>query len=126
MEIQVCEKIADIPENYYAADYDVSNFDEITVPSNWQIEGYGRPQYLNIRYPHALETKIKSKIPHVKEDEAPAGLYVLDFECQKTTTITFLSISAVSKARAKFTSTATSSGTAKTRSTIRNTTLPTS
>lgn len=83
-KFKYAKKIADIPENYYAADYDVSNFDEITVPSNWQIEGYGRPQYLNIRYPHALETKIKSKIPHVKEDEAPAGLYVLDFECQKS------------------------------------------
>ena len=82
-KFKYAKKIADIPENYYAADYDVSNFDEITVPSNWQIEGYGRPQYLNIRYPHALETKNKSKIPHVKEDEAPAGLYVLDFECQK-------------------------------------------
>ena len=62
-KFKYAKKIADIPENYYAADYDVSNFDEITVPSNWQIEGYGRPQYLNIRYPHALETKIKSKIP---------------------------------------------------------------
>ena len=45
-KFKYAKKIADIPENYYAADYDVSNFDEITVPSNWQIEGYGRPQYL--------------------------------------------------------------------------------
>ena len=30
---------------------DVSGWDEIPVPSHWQLQGYDYPQYTNIRYP---------------------------------------------------------------------------
>ena len=47
------------PADFYREDYDVSGWDDITVPSNWQIEGlckdgtqkYGTPIYVNVRYP---------------------------------------------------------------------------
>ena len=71
-KFRFAKKISDIPENWYSDDYDLSGFSEINVPSDWQIEGYGRPQYLNVRYPSALETRNRRKIPHIKEDEAPA------------------------------------------------------
>ena len=79
-KFRFAKKISDIPENWYSDDYDLSGFSEINVPSDWQIEGYGRPQYLNVRYPSALETRNRRKIPHIKEDEAPAGLYETEFE----------------------------------------------
>jgi beta-galactosidase len=41
------------PADFYRSDYDVSGWDTITVPSNWEIAGYGTPIYVNISYPHA-------------------------------------------------------------------------
>jgi len=39
------------PIDFYKPDYDVSGWDEIPVPSNWQMHGYGVPIYTNARYP---------------------------------------------------------------------------
>ncbi|MCK5367263.1 MAG: glycoside hydrolase family 2, partial [Cyclobacteriaceae bacterium] len=36
-------KPADRPYDFYKPEYDVSGWDEITVPSNWQMYGYGIP-----------------------------------------------------------------------------------
>ena len=39
------------PKGFEAADYDVSQWDKIAVPGNWQTQGYGTPIYININYP---------------------------------------------------------------------------
>ncbi|MCF7956572.1 MAG: DUF4981 domain-containing protein [Phycisphaerae bacterium] len=39
------------PADFYKPDYDVSAWDDIKVPSNWQIQGYGTPLYVNIQFP---------------------------------------------------------------------------
>ncbi|NOX55816.1 MAG: DUF4981 domain-containing protein [Planctomycetes bacterium] len=39
------------PRDFYRPDYDARSWDEIPVPSNWQMQGYGTPLYVNIRYP---------------------------------------------------------------------------
>ena len=39
------------PVDFYKVDFDVSSWDEIKVPANWQIEGYGTKLYTNMRYP---------------------------------------------------------------------------
>ncbi len=39
------------PADFYQTDYDVSQWDRITVPSNWQLQGFGIPLYTNIKYP---------------------------------------------------------------------------
>jgi len=39
------------PVDFYQAGYDVSGWGNIRVPSNWQLEGYGVPLYVNITYP---------------------------------------------------------------------------
>ena len=41
------ERIVD----FYREDYDVSQWGKITVPGNWQTQGYGIPIYININYP---------------------------------------------------------------------------
>jgi len=43
------------PAGFYQPDYDVSDWDRIPVPSNWQMEGYGTPIYLNTRYPFKVD-----------------------------------------------------------------------
>lgn len=39
------------PKEFYNPRYDVSAWDEIPVPSNWEMHGYGTPIYTNITYP---------------------------------------------------------------------------
>jgi len=39
------------PATFYQPDFDVSSWDDIPVPSNWQMKGYGVPLYSNIPYP---------------------------------------------------------------------------
>jgi beta-galactosidase len=39
------------PVDFYKVDYDVSGWDEIPVPANVEIEGYGTPIYCNTAYP---------------------------------------------------------------------------
>ena len=41
----------DRPKNFYRPDYDVSAWDDLPVPSNWEMYGYGTPIYTNITYP---------------------------------------------------------------------------
>ncbi|QNM84310.1 DUF4981 domain-containing protein [Polaribacter pectinis] len=45
------ENVKDKPENFYKEDADLSDWQFIKVPSNWQMEGYGNPHYTNITYP---------------------------------------------------------------------------
>lgn len=41
------------PVDFHQPGYDVSTWPEITVPSSWQRQGYGRPVYTNSVYPFA-------------------------------------------------------------------------
>ena len=40
------------PQDFYKEDYDVSGWDKIPVPSNWEMLGYDHPIYANVEYPH--------------------------------------------------------------------------
>lgn len=39
------------PADFYKPGFDVSGWKEIPVPSNWEMQGYGTPIYINITYP---------------------------------------------------------------------------
>ena len=41
------------PLDFYKEDFDVSGWDRIPVPSNWEMQGYDRPIYANVEFPHA-------------------------------------------------------------------------
>ena len=66
---------------YQEEDYDASKWDTITVPSEWQIKGYGIPIYTNINYPSPISTFV---IPQIDDSKNPCGLYVKDFEIPET------------------------------------------
>lgn len=61
---------ATAPEEFYREDYDVSQWDEIPVPSNWQLQGYDLPIYTNVREPFA-----PAEPPRVPKDYNPVGSY---------------------------------------------------
>ena len=39
------------PAGFFKPDYDVSKWDEIAVPSTWEVQGFGTPLYTNVNYP---------------------------------------------------------------------------
>ncbi len=45
------EQPEDRPASFYKNGYDVSSWDDIDVPSSWEMKGYGTPIYTNITYP---------------------------------------------------------------------------
>jgi beta-galactosidase len=64
---------ARVDEDVADAGLDDSEWDEIPVPSQWQLEGYGAPAYTNVRYPIPVDP------PHVP-DENPTGDYRVRFD----------------------------------------------
>jgi beta-galactosidase len=70
------------PVDFYQSDYDVSQWNDIRVPSNWEMQGYGTPIYTNITYPHAnVPPYIMPVSGWTSEKEPnPVGSYRKDFE----------------------------------------------
>ena len=42
------ENPADRPRDFYKSSYNVRKWDNIKVPSNWELQGFGVPIYVNI------------------------------------------------------------------------------
>ena len=63
---------ANRPISFYNEDYDVSKWDEIHVPSNWQLHGYGIPIYTNVKYPYSINIK---DYPQIDHEYNPVGSY---------------------------------------------------
>ncbi len=71
-------KPADRPIHFYREDYDVSQWDEIKVPSNWELQGYGIPIYTDTDYPFPANP------PHIPHDCNPVGSYRRNFTIPET------------------------------------------
>ena len=41
------------PTTFFEEGFDVSGWDTIPVPSNWEMQGYDHPIYANVEFPHA-------------------------------------------------------------------------
>ncbi len=63
---------AESPANFYEDSYDVTPWDDLSVPSSWQMHGYGYPHYTNVNYPFPVDP------PHVPT-ENPTGCYKRTF-----------------------------------------------
>ena len=63
-----------VPNGFYETKYDVTRWDNIQVPGNWQLQGkYDPPVFTNIKYP------FEPNPPFVPKDENPTGLYCTSF-----------------------------------------------
>ena len=67
-KFQYFNSIYDVQESFFEKNYDTEEFDEIQVPSVWQMAGYDMHQYTNIRYPFPFDP------PYVPQD-IPCGAY---------------------------------------------------
>ena len=72
------------PADFYREDYDVSRWDEISVPGNWQTQGFGTPIYTNIDYPFRRDRpSVTGEPPHdwtAYANRNPVGSYVTCFD----------------------------------------------
>lgn len=71
---QLNRRPADRPQNFFEPSFDVGEWDEIKVPSNWEIEGYDVPIYVNDRYPFPKNP------PFIPHDYNPVGSYRRTFQ----------------------------------------------
>ena len=75
------------PVDFYREDYDVSGWDKITVPGNWQMQGFGTPIYTNISYPFQRNRpSVTSEPPQdwtAYENRNPVGSYVTFIDVTK-------------------------------------------
>ena len=60
------------PADFHTKDHDVSSWDDIAVPGNWQMQGYGHPHYTNVQFPFPVD-------PPFVPTENPTGSYRRDF-----------------------------------------------
>lgn len=67
------EKPADKPQGFYNKGYDVSSWSTISVPGNWELNGYGVPVYVN------QKNEFPSNQPYAPTDYNPVGCYVHTF-----------------------------------------------
>lgn len=58
------------PTNFFRENFDYSGWDNIKVPSNWEVEGYDYPIYLDEKYP------FEPNWPNVPKDYNPVGSYI--------------------------------------------------
>jgi beta-galactosidase len=82
----------DRPTQFMKSDFDASNWDDIKVPSNWEVEGFGVPIYANHQYEFTsykamiaedmkLVDSIYPKNPgDVPDNYNPVGSYHRDFK----------------------------------------------
>ena len=76
-KFQYHESVATVEEGFYATDYDTgASWDDLMVPSNWQMSGYDIPHYTNVRYPYPCD-------PPFVPNANPAGLFVRDFNIEE-------------------------------------------
>ncbi len=72
------------PVDFYQESFDVSGWDKIDVPSNWQLQGYGTPLYTNVTYPFKKDPPRVMGTPpqHYTnyKERNPVGSYKTTFE----------------------------------------------
>lgn len=73
----------EVPANFIADQQFFDKADSIRVPSNWQMEGYGKPHYTNIQYPFPIN-------PPYTFVDIPTGIYARSFKVTKKDLLQFI------------------------------------
>jgi beta-galactosidase len=71
-KFQYHSSIKAVGDDFYDKDTNVNDWDDLIVPSCWQVKGYDQMQYSNVNYPFPCD-------PPFVPNENPAGVYVRDF-----------------------------------------------
>ena len=81
-KFQWARSVAEKPSREFTMPtFDDTDWDEIPVPGNWEINGFGFPIYTNIEYPYQhLPPLISYKDLEMGADYNPTGCYRTEFE----------------------------------------------
>ncbi|WP_218025571.1 glycoside hydrolase family 2 TIM barrel-domain containing protein [Capsulimonas corticalis] len=66
------ESPAGVPDGFGGEGFDADGWETIPVPSSWQLQGHGTPNYTNVKYPYPVN-------PPFVPQENPVGLYQRTF-----------------------------------------------
>lgn len=94
-KFKFCKNYLEVPDKFYLPETDLSDFDIIDVPSEWQIKGYDIPMYTNIVYPYALAQRNLFIVPHVYSKKNPIGCYVKEFNLTNIDSDVFINFAGV-------------------------------
>ena len=70
------------PIGFEASGYNVKKWDDIPVPANWELEGFGTPIYTNHPYPFYWQATPNP--PDIPDGWNPVGSYVRTFKVPKS------------------------------------------
>ncbi|AZQ65250.1 DUF4981 domain-containing protein [Flammeovirga pectinis] len=83
------DKAALKSEDFYKSDFNSNKWEDIEVPSSWEMKGYGQPIYTNITYPftpNILDPNLKydwkgpqPPLPPTIQRDNPVGSYIKEF-----------------------------------------------
>ncbi|OCT12553.1 glycoside hydrolase [Paenibacillus pectinilyticus] len=71
-KFQYHTNVKQVEDGFYSEAADVDHWDNLIVPSCWQVNGYDQCHYTNVNYPFPCD-------PPFVPNENPAGLYVREF-----------------------------------------------
>lgn len=71
-----------LPAGIEAVNYDDSGWDDMTVPSLWQLKGYSKPVYLSAGFPSAVGTEYET-LPEIDDTKNEAGVYRRTFRLER-------------------------------------------
>ncbi|MBE1442459.1 glycoside hydrolase family 2 TIM barrel-domain containing protein [Paenibacillus sp. OAS669] len=75
-KFQYYPSVTQVQDGFYQEQADISGWDDLLVPSCWQVNGYDQLQYVNVRYPIPVD-------PPYVPDRNPAGVYVREFNLKE-------------------------------------------
>ncbi|PID92926.1 MAG: beta-galactosidase [Bacteroidetes bacterium] len=70
-KFQFSQGLANRPVDFYVPGYNDRDWDEIEVPANWEMKGYGTPIYTNVVY----EWTLKPNPPEIPVEDNEVGSY---------------------------------------------------
>ncbi|MFV0376310.1 MAG: glycoside hydrolase family 2 TIM barrel-domain containing protein [Mangrovibacterium sp.] len=92
-KFHLSQTLAERPFWFFKNNYNTHDWNEIEVPSNWQLKGFDYPIYVNVKYP------FEANPPYIPEKFNPVGSYKRSFDLSpewKDNKEVFLHIGAVS------------------------------
>ncbi len=60
------------PKDFFHPDYNTDSWEDVNIPANMEMEGYGTPIYRNFGYTNSIN---KKNIPAINHEDNPVGSY---------------------------------------------------
>ena len=59
---------ASAPHGFHRLGFDDAGWDQIEVPGNWQLQGYGQPIYTNVQYPFPINPRLAAAVQKMRDE----------------------------------------------------------